>query len=65
MPATVSLIFPVTRQMVYVRTIELATLAGRASHEIKQSDYEQAKRELTGESDCDKQQAAFDFNEYG
>jgi len=64
MHASVSLILPVTRQMVYARTIELATLAGRASHEIKQCDYEQAKRELTGESDFDKQQAAFDFNEY-
>jgi len=50
--------------MVYARTIELASLAGRASHEIKQFDYEQAKRELTGESDFDKQQAVFDFNEY-
>ena len=56
---------PVTRQMVYARTIELACLAGRSSHEIRQFDYEQAKRELTGESDSDKQQAIFDFNEYG
>jgi hypothetical protein len=59
-----SLIRPVTREMVYARTMELASLAGRASHEINQFDYEQAKRELTGESDHDKQQAAFDFNEY-
>jgi methyl coenzyme M reductase gamma subunit len=55
---------PVTREMVYSRTIELASLAGRASYEIRQHDYEQAKRELTGESDFDKQQAIFDFNEY-
>ena len=54
----------VTRQRVYARTIELASLAGRASHEIKRLDYEQAIRELTGESDFDKQQAVFDFNEY-
>ncbi len=33
-------------------------------YEIKQFDYEQAERELTGESDFDKQQAVFDFNEY-
>jgi len=64
MQGTVSLIRPVTREMVYTRTIELASLAGRASHEIRQFDYEQAKRELTGESDFDKQQAIFDFNEY-
>ena len=64
MQGTVSLIHPVTREMVYARTIELASLAGRDSREIKQFDYEQAKRELTGESDFDKQQAIFDFNEY-
>jgi hypothetical protein len=55
---------PVTREMVYARTLELASLGGRASYEIRQFDYEQAKRELTGESDFDKQQAALDFNEY-
>ena len=64
MEGAVYLIRPVTREMVYERTIELASLEGRGSHEIKQLDYEQAKRELTGESDFDKQQAAFDFNEY-
>ena len=60
----VLLVRPVTRQMVYARTIELASSAGRTSHEIKQSDYERAKRELTGESDFDKQQELLDFNEY-
>jgi len=64
MQGSVALIRPVTREMVYARTIELATLAGRATYEIKQFDYEQAIRELTGESDFDKQQAVFDFNEY-
>ena len=64
MHAAIPLIRPVTRQMVYTRTIELAILAGRASHEIRQLDYEQAKRELTGESDFVRQQAIFDFNEY-
>ena len=64
MEDSLSLIRPVTRDMVYVRTIELASLEGRGSHEIEQFDYDQAKRELTGESDFDKQQAAFDFNEY-
>jgi|GEM_PF-2504597 len=60
----ISLIRPVTRQMVYARTIELASTAGRTAHEIKQTDYEQSKRELTGESDIHKQQALLDFNEY-
>lgn len=54
----------VTRQMVYKRTLELASLAGRTSRQIKQMDYERAKRELTGESDFDKQQAMLDYNEY-
>jgi hypothetical protein len=61
---TVLLVRPVTRQMVYTRTLELASLAGRTSRQIKQMDYERAKRELTGESDFDKQQAMLDFNEY-
>jgi hypothetical protein len=54
---------PVTRQMVYKRTLELASLAGRAAHQIKQVDYERAKRELTGESDFGKQQAILDYGE--
>ena len=49
-----------TRQMVRVRTEELASLAGRKSHDIHQRDYEQAKREVTGEKDFDKQQAILD-----
>lgn len=50
--------------MVYERMIELASLAGRSSHPIKQMDYERTKRELTGESDFDKQQAMLCFNDY-
>ncbi len=61
---TALLVRPVTRQMVYTRTLELASLAGRTSRQIKQMDYERAKRELTGESDFDKQQAVLDFSEY-
>jgi hypothetical protein len=30
------------------RTLELAQLAGRAPHEIRQADYERAKREIAG-----------------
>lgn len=46
-----------TREMVRARTNELALIAGRRSHEIKQVDYERAKREVTGESDFDRQEA--------
>jgi hypothetical protein len=50
--------FPlVTPHIVRSRTVELAIGAGRSSIEIKQSDYEQAKRELTGETDFERQQA--------
>jgi hypothetical protein len=51
---------PVTREMVYARTVELSELAGRDSLQIHQRDYERAKRELTGESDFDRQQAVLD-----
>jgi hypothetical protein len=33
--------------LVSARTVELAVLAGRASHQIRQGDYEQAKREIS------------------
>lgn len=58
--------FPIscaTREMVRERTEELATLSGRRSYDINQRDYEQAKRELTGERDSDKQQAILNLNE--
>lgn len=47
----------VTPSMVRARTIELAQMAGRSDLEIRQHDYEQAKRELTGESDVERQHA--------
>ncbi len=47
----------VTLQMVRSRTVELAKASGRSSIEIRQRDYEQAKRELTGETDFDRQYA--------
>lgn len=47
----------VTPDMVRSRTVELALKAGRSSMEIRQRDYEQAKRELTGETDYDRQHA--------
>src|ERR1035437_232817 len=51
---------PVTRALVHARTQELASIAGRKPEAVTQSDYEQAKRELTGESDLDRQNAILD-----
>ena len=51
---------PVTRAMVHVRAQELAVIAGRAPPRVTQVDYELAKRELTGESDMDRQDAILD-----
>jgi hypothetical protein len=48
---------PVTRATVHARVRELAVMAGRQSSDVSQSDYEQARRELTGESDADRQDA--------
>ena len=50
----------VTREMVHARARELALLAGHTPPHVRQSDYEQAKRELTGESDIDRQDAVLD-----
>jgi hypothetical protein len=35
-------------QRVHARTCELALLAGRAPSQVSQSDYEQARREISG-----------------
>jgi hypothetical protein len=43
----------VTHKMVRARAVELATIDGRAGHEVTKSDWEQARRELTGQSDID------------
>jgi hypothetical protein len=48
---------PVTREHVNVRAHELAVIAGRAPPHVTQADYEQAKREVTGESDLERQEA--------
>ena len=45
----------VTREMIAARTRELALRAGRVPPQVAQADYEQAKRELTGETDVDRQ----------
>ena len=51
---------PVTREMVHARTRELALIAGRVPPHVSRVDYEQAKLELTGESDLDRQDAMLD-----
>jgi len=51
---------PVSRTMVHKRASELAQIAGRLARHVTQADYEQAKRELTGELDIDCQDAILD-----
>ncbi len=43
----------VTRKMVRERAVELAVINGRSARDVSKSDWEQAKRELTGEPDAD------------
>ena len=50
----------VTRKMVRERAIELAAINGRSAHEVSKSDWEQAKRELTGNSDIDSKEAVLE-----
>jgi hypothetical protein len=47
---------PVNRAMVRARAVELAIINGRSAQEVSKSDWEQAKRELTGASDTDQQE---------
>ena len=47
----------VTRKMVRERAVELAVINGRSRQEVSKPDWEQAKRELTGEADTDPKQA--------
>ena len=47
----------VTREMVTQRAIELARIDGRSASAVTKSDWEQAKRELTGGSDMDLNEA--------
>ena len=50
----------VTRKMVRERAVELALINGRSTQEASKSDWEQAKRELTGEPDADPKAAALE-----
>ena len=46
----------VTSEMVEARARELAAINGRPSSEPSEADYQQAKRELTGETEMDPQE---------
>jgi len=47
----------VTRDMVHARAAELAIINGRLAKNISKSDWQQAKRELTGQPDGDPKAA--------
>lgn len=47
----------VTRKMVRERAVELAVMEGRSKHDVSKADWEQAKRELTGEPEMDPKEA--------
>jgi len=47
----------VTDKMVRERAVELAVIDGRTAQEVSTSDWEQAKRELTGGADLDPKEA--------
>jgi hypothetical protein len=50
----------VTRELVRARARELALLAGRPPPLVTQADYFQARRELTGETNPERQEAILD-----
>jgi len=47
---------PVNRAMVRARAVELALINGRSAQEVSKADWDQAKLELTGESDASQQE---------
>jgi hypothetical protein len=47
----------VTRKMVRERAVELAIINDRSAQNVSKADWEQAKRELTGEPDTDPKEA--------
>jgi hypothetical protein len=50
----------VTRKMVRERAVELAAINGRSTQDVSKSDWEQAKRELTGEPDTDPKETVLE-----
>jgi hypothetical protein len=51
----------VTRKMVRERVAELAVINGRSKRDVSKSDWEQAKRELTGEPEADPKEAVLEL----
>ena len=50
----------VTRKMVRERAVELAVINGRSAPDVLKSDWEEAKRELTGDSGADTPEAVLE-----
>ena len=50
----------VTHQMVKDRAAELAVINGRSAQEASKTDWDQARRELTGEPEMDPKEAALE-----
>jgi hypothetical protein len=50
----------VTRKMVRERAVELAVINGRSAKEVSKSDWDQAKRELTDDSDSDQNETVLE-----
>ena len=50
----------VTRKMAHERAVELAVINGRSAQDVSKSDWEQAKRELTGEADTDPKESVLE-----
>jgi hypothetical protein len=50
----------VSRKTVRERAIELAVINGRSAQDVSKSDWEQAKRELTGDSDTDSNETVLE-----
>ncbi len=59
-PAPVAIATTAARERLNARTHEIAASSGRVPAQVTQSDYEQAKRELTGESESERQDAILD-----
>ena len=51
----------VTKTMVRERAVELALINGRIAQDVSKSDWEQAKRELTGQTAPDTNEAALEL----
>ena len=50
----------VSREMVEKRAVELALINGRLAEDVSETDFEQAKRELTGDTELDPKEAALE-----